>query len=154
VDARAFSMTQKRTLSDNQGIPIVDLKKDLFSRSWRASDPNSSRRLFDLRPELFSFSPSIKVFLNDGDREADFKIKGTFFGHHRNFSIYDRRFGRKQVIAFCTRESPWGSVQAFVGSYFGADSYQVRLQPGADAAFIVSLCLIIDELYNEHGSHK
>jgi uncharacterized protein YxjI len=82
MDSKAFSFRDKRTLLNQQGQPVVTLKKQLFSlgkSKWSCYRGNSTdQSLFSVEPKIFTFTPNIKIYLKDGDREPDFQIKGNF----------------------------------------------------------------------------
>lgn len=142
-------MGQKRTLLDNQSRPILLLSKNIFSfgTKWQASDPNGNRLLYSVEPKIFSWKPHINIFLNDGDREPDFKVSGSMM--KRDFQIFDKRNGGKRLIASCSKQRPYQSAEAFLSHMFGSDRYYLQIEPNTDAAFCVSLCLLLDELYND-----
>jgi hypothetical protein len=52
------------------------------------------------------------VYLNDGDKEADFRIKGNFRG--RKFDIIHCSPAGERVVASVKKESRFSSASAFL----------------------------------------
>ena len=147
LDSKAWSFSDKRTLLDNNRSPILTMQKKLFSfgTKWQASLNN--RMLFTVEPKIFTLKPHLNIYLNDGDREPDFKVSGSY--RARDFQIVDKRGGAKRVIATCSKQRPFQSSGAFLNHMFGVDSYYINIEPGIDAAFITAICLLLDEFYHD-----
>ncbi len=103
--------------------------------------------LFSVEPKIFTLKPHLNIYLNDGDREPDFKVSGSYMA--KDFQIVDKRGGVKRVIATCNKQRPYQSATAFLSSMLGSDVYYINIEPGIDAAFITSICLLLDEFYND-----
>ncbi|KAJ3233586.1 hypothetical protein HDU81_002143 [Chytriomyces hyalinus] len=150
LDAKMISMKDKRTLLDaNTNMPVVRLEKKLFSigNKWQATGP-SGNMLFTLEPKLLTLTPSINVYLADGDRSPDFKVTGSFL--QKDFQLFDIRNGGKRPVGVCKKERATANLGAFVSTMvFNKDSYFLTLYPGADVAMWVSICVLLDELYHD-----
>ncbi|KAJ3304655.1 hypothetical protein HDV03_002476 [Kappamyces sp. JEL0829] len=148
LDARTFSFRDKRTLLDANKTPILTLTKAVFSigTKWQANSA-SGHKLYSVENKIFTFTPCVNIFLNDGDRSPDFTIKGNFL--QRDFKVTDVRGGQKKVIAVCSKQRAFAGVGAFLNNMMHIDSYDLTIQPGADAAFCVSICLLLDELFHD-----
>jgi uncharacterized protein YxjI len=96
-----------------------------------------------------SFTPQINIYLNDGDREPDFRLKGSFMNGKRDFQIVDIRGGGNTVIGSCKKERAFSGIGAFFNNMIDKDVYYLTLNPGADAAFCVAICLLLDEFYHD-----
>ena len=143
-------MHEKRTLIDANQIPCLTLKKAIFSfgTKWTAyRGGETTQKLFTVQPKIFSFSPQINIFLDDGDNEPDFKVKGSWL--QKDFKITDVRNGQKRVIAQCNKERMHQSVGAFFNAFMGVDNYFVTIQPGVDTAFITAICCLLDDIYQD-----
>ena len=147
LDSKAWSITEKRTLLDNNRVPVLSMEKKLFSfgTKWQASQSN--RNLFTVEPKILTLKPHLNIYLNDGDREPDFKVSGSYTA--KDFQIVDKRGGAKRVIATCSKQRPHQSSAAFLNHMVGADAYYINIEPGIDAAFITAICLLLDEFYHD-----
>ncbi|KAI9335141.1 tubby C-terminal-like domain-containing protein [Obelidium mucronatum] len=152
LDAQTFSMRDKRTLLDaNTGVPVVRLEKKFgLGKKWQASGP-SGNVLFTIESQMFSFTPQISVYLNDGDRNPDYKVTGSFMA--KDFQLFDIRNGGNTVVGNCKKERPF-NLNAFISTVLmNKDSYFLTLNPGADVSLWVSVCVLLDELFHEENSY-
>ena len=79
VNAKSWSMSQKRSLFDDQSRPLLVLSSNGFSR-WEATDSHNRRRLYWAKPKIFTWkSRSLDIFLKDRSSEPAFKIRGSFW---------------------------------------------------------------------------
>jgi uncharacterized protein YxjI len=53
------------------------------------------------------------------------------------------------MIAQCEKKLPNSLGSFFSQAVFNADEYYLSMQPGCDAAFCVSLCVLLDELFQD-----
>jgi hypothetical protein len=99
--------------------------------------------------EPFSYaSPFLQVYLNDGDKEEDFLIKGNFRAKH--FEIIQKVGGHERQIAGVKKESKFSSATAFLKSQLTeSDKYFVTIEAGVDCAFVVALAILCDELFQD-----
>ncbi|KAI8896918.1 tubby C-terminal-like domain-containing protein [Globomyces pollinis-pini] len=150
LDSQTWSLRDKRVLLDSTNRPVVTLQKKLFSigSKWEATSP-TGQKLFSIEPKIFTLNPKINIYLNDGDREPDFQVKGKFLNRSRDFKVVDVRGGQKLVVATCNKQRAHESVGAFFKNMMGKDVYYLSLHPGADAALCTSVCLLLDELFHD-----
>lgn len=90
LKAAHITMSNSRSLLDASGRPLVTMSNKLVSlhKSWIMSRADGVK-LAEIKPSLMAvISPSIKVYLQDGDKEADFVVKV-------------RRPGRRAACAAC-----------------------------------------------------
>eukprot|EP00158_Paraphelidium_tribonemae_P004438 Partr_v1_DN26755_c1_g1_i4_m8937 putative Pfam:DUF567 len=153
MDSKAFSFNSRRTLVDVTGKPVLTLSRKAFSMSgkwnlFRGASDDKSAQILSIEPKLFSLSPSIKIYLNDGDREPDFFCKGDF--RAKRFQVLHRYNGQDIQIAEISKESKFSSMSAFVKSqYSDKNKYFLNIVQGADTALIVALCVVVDELCHD-----
>lgn len=149
--AAAFSVGGRRQLLDANNMPLLNMEKKMlsFRGRWFMTRADTGARVAELKPALMSLTPSITVYLNDGDREPDFEIKGDF--RSKRFSISQRVPGRGEVqIASVERESRFASGTAFMMSVVtDAQKYFLTIEPGVDAAFVTALATLCDEIFND-----
>lgn len=149
LDAKTISLRDSRTLEDSNGKPLVNMRKKMISLhgKWYGSTPEG-KLLFTVSPKIVTLKPSVNVYLDDGDKDPDFTIKGSW--RKKDFKIFDVRNGQNVLIAECNKTRSYEGVSAFVKTQIlETDEYFITIQPGCDAAFISSLCLLLDEIYNE-----
>jgi hypothetical protein len=93
----------------------------------------------------------MQVYLNDGDKEEDFLIKGNFRAKH--FEIIQKAGRQERRIASVKKESKFSSATAFLKSQLtDADKYFVTIEAGVDCAFVVALGILCDELFQDKPS--
>eukprot|EP00877_Chromochloris_zofingiensis_P005100 jgi/Chrzof1/14591/Cz09g08190.t1 len=156
LNANKFSLGQKRVLMDAYGQPCVGMEQKMLTLhgTWlmyRGASFDSVSKVAEIKPAMMSLTPSVKVFLNDGDKEADFTVKGDF--RAKRFEIRQRLgvpAGADRVIARVEKESRFASSTAFLmNAMTDAQKYFVHIEPGVDAAFIVALATLCDEIFHD-----
>ncbi|KAI3430269.1 hypothetical protein D9Q98_004865 [Chlorella vulgaris] len=154
VDAKMFSMREKRVLLDAAGRPAAALQKKLISlkpawQLFRGGD-FSGQPIATIKQKLMTLKPCVEVYL-EGDKEADFKCKGNF--RSKKFEVIALAGGQEREIAKIHKESRFSSASAYAKSMFSeADSYFIEATPGSDLAFLSALCIAIDELFQDAKS--
>jgi uncharacterized protein YxjI len=154
MDASAFSLSQRRVLVDATGRPVLSMARKIMSmhKKWymyRGGSTNGTR-VATIEPKLLTLSPNINVYLNDGDKIPDFKIRGDFLA--RNFDVYQLGTGGcgERLVASVRKQSRFQSISSYIKqSSYNKQTYNVTLQPGVDAAFVVGLCVAVDEHYRD-----
>eukprot|EP00798_Chlamydomonas_sp_ICE-L_P001875 gene1875-33292_t len=130
---------------------------------WIVSKPgNDDDVIFTFEPHLLAITPKVDIYLKDGDREVDFYAKGNF--REKHFQFYDKRGGGDGVkIGECKKQSMFKSLEAFAGRdvYFldgqltacfllvRRDVYFLDVEPGVDYAFLVTICVLMDEKFHD-----
>lgn len=148
-------MRERRQLRDVYGRIVCTLTRQMLSLSgkWSLFHGNDSHRsmpMLTIEPKLFTLKPKIKVYLNDGDRYPDYLARGDFLGRH--FEI-NRVFpdGSEQLVACCSKQSMFSNGGAFFNTcVLDKQTYYLDIMPGVDAAFIVALCVIVDEQFYDN----
>ncbi|KAI3925192.1 hypothetical protein MKW92_024031 [Papaver armeniacum] len=138
-----------RILIDAAGVPLVSLKKKNVSSSrwnvYRGDSENSKDLLFGVKKTTFlgflAFKTNLDVFLasNRNEGVSDFKIKQKC--NEKSCFIY--RGNSDNLIATTHKKK---IVQ---GKYFGKDTFLVTVYPNVDYAFVMALCVVVDEI--NHG---
>jgi uncharacterized protein YxjI len=148
LDSKAFSFRSQRVLLDFSNVPVLTLEKKfaVFADKWVGFGTSTSHIKFGLNRKLFSFSPMVFASIGGGENQ-DIVIRGSFW--RRTYEIVDVR--TNQLLARCSLQNPLQTAEAFMSALFGKQNYYVTIEPGVDAAFIVSTCLIIDEMFHDRG---
>ncbi|KAI3861837.1 hypothetical protein MKW92_009652 [Papaver armeniacum] len=130
VKGTLLSIRDRRVLVDAAGIPLVSLQQKILTchRRWqvyRGDSSDSRDLLFSVKKSsLLQINTSLHVFLASNTSEAvcDFKIKGSFLRDlmHRKHT-----------------------VQSIV---LDQDTYSITVYPNVDYAFVVALCVVLNEI--------
>lgn len=151
LDAKLFSMKEKRTLLDINRSPILTMTKRLFTigSKWNVHRGSSSKKelLYTVENKVMTFTPHINIYLNDGDRNPDFVVTGNF--GRKDFEIFDARKSSRVLIGSVSKQRPFESFTALISNRMGADCYYLNINQGHDAAFFVTICLLLEEFYSE-----
>ena len=140
-------MNGQRTLIDASNMPVATLRKDVFSirRGWSMCHAQTNQLVCSLEAKIFTLTPNVKIYLNDGDKEPDFQVLGDFAS--RQFNIIQKLPGYDRQLATCTRMLPFQSMSAFLQTIAHKQSYYVHVEAGVDTSFIAAICTLIDELF-------
>ncbi|KAI8464362.1 MAG: tubby C-terminal-like domain-containing protein [Monoraphidium minutum] len=138
---------KRQPMLDAQGRPCATLaRRPLCMRhTWlvyRGSSVNASHRVATVKSSGVGLAPALSVFLNDGDNDSDFKIKGDFRANH--FRVLQKLpGGGERENAAIDREAgrPRGAP--------GAGRWRVGVAAGADAAFAVALAGVVREVFHD-----
>ncbi|KAI3657230.1 hypothetical protein MP638_000535 [Amoeboaphelidium occidentale] len=146
LDAKVFSFRRQRFLLDFSNVPVLTMEKKLaiFAEKWVGFGTSTGHIKFGLNRKLFSFNPMVFASIGGGENQ-DIVIRGGFW--RRTYEIVDVR--TNLLLARCSRQNPLQTSEAFISALFGKQNYYVTIEPGVDAAFIVSTCLIIDEMFHD-----
>ncbi|KAI3657229.1 hypothetical protein MP638_000534 [Amoeboaphelidium occidentale] len=146
LDAKVFSFRSQRFLLDGRNAPVLTLEKHLalFIDKWVGFGTSTGHIKFGLNRKLFSFTPMVFASIGGGDNH-DIVIRGDLWC--RSYEIVDVR--TNQLLARCSRQHPLQTSEAFMSTLFNKHNYFVTIEPGVDSAFIVSTCLIVDEMFHE-----
>lgn len=150
VDAKMFSMREKKVIVDAGGRPVAGLKKKLVSlkpalQLYRGGD--FAQPVATIKQKLLTLKPSVVVTL-EGQEEAAYKAKGNFLA--KKFEVYALAGGQEREIAKIHKESRFSSATAFAKAMMtDKQAYFIEAAPGADVAFLAALCVAIDEIFQE-----
>ncbi|KAI3841383.1 hypothetical protein MKX03_000010 [Papaver bracteatum] len=144
VKGKLLSIRDRRVLVDAAGVPLVSLQQKIVTchRRWqvyRGDSSDSKDLLFSVKKsKLLQLKTSLNVFLasNTAEEACDFKIKGSFF--ERSCAIYAG--DSNNIIAQMSKKH---TVQSIV---LDKDTYQITVYPNVDYAFIVALCVVLNEI--------
>jgi uncharacterized protein YxjI len=140
-----LTIRDRRRLLDADGNQIATLHKALISMHDRSyinlgDSTDQDEAIASVQKVLLSFGHDLQVYLKEGDGSTwDFKVSGDFLAH--SFKVYSRD---DQVAAEIGREI-FNSRHIFTG----AETYQVKIQPNVDSAFIVALVALIDLVFRQ-----
>ncbi|KAL4425148.1 hypothetical protein ABPG77_008253 [Micractinium sp. CCAP 211/92] len=150
VDAKMFSMREKKAIVDASGRPVAGLKKKLVAlkptlQLFRGGD--FEHPVATIRQKMMTIKPSVVVTL-EGQEEASYKAKGNFLA--KKFEVLAVAGGQEREIAKIHKESRFSSTTAFAKAMMtDKQAYFIEVAPGADVAFLVALCVAIDEIFQE-----
>ncbi|MCL7021519.1 hypothetical protein MKW94_005521 [Papaver nudicaule] len=144
VKGTLLSIRDRRVLVDGAGVPIVSLQQKILTchRRWqvyRGDSADSKDLLFSVKKSsLLQLKTSLHVFLasNTSEEVCDFKIKGSYY--ERSCVIY---VGNSNNIIGQMHKKE--TVQSIV---LGKDTYSITIYPNVDYAFIVALCVVLNEI--------
>lgn len=132
---------KKRTICDPFDLPVVTMRaKTLALRNvWEVYKGESSAKenlLYTVREsKYFQMKVRLDVFMasNQGD-VCNFHVKGSYAS--KNFKVYQG----DTVIAEVKEEKKLGDL------FIGTERFDVRVFPGVDYAFVVSLLVIMNSI--------
>lgn len=113
------------------------------------STGNESSRICEVQPKTLTMSPYVRIFLNDGDKCEDYYCKGNFLA--KKFEIYQKVPGTDKLLAQVKKESSYANAASYINNkMFNAQSYFITIKPGVDAAFVVAIAALMDEIYRDN----
>ncbi|RZC55826.1 hypothetical protein C5167_014675 [Papaver somniferum] len=166
VKGKLLSIRDRRVLVDAAGVPLVSLQQKIVTchRRWqlyRGDSSDSKDLLFSVKKsKLLQLKTSLNVFLasNTSENVCDFKIKGSFF--ERSCAIYagdsnniiaqrhklcliGYGYAARHVLSRDAQMRKKHTVQSIV---LDQDTYSITVYPNVDYAFIVALCVVLNEI--------
>ncbi|MCL7021518.1 hypothetical protein MKW94_005520 [Papaver nudicaule] len=144
VKGTLLSIRDRRVLVDAAGVPLVSLQQKIFTchRRWqvyRGDSSDSKNLLFSVKKsKLLQIKTKLHVFLasNTAEEVCDFKIKGSYYERSCVICHGDS----KNIIAQMHKKH---TVRSIV---LGKDTYSITVYPNVDYAFIVALCVVLNEI--------
>jgi len=139
---RAFSIRDKKTLLDNMGQPVLNMKEALmsFTDKFTVYAGSSSDRMICKFHTEFTFLKA-KISAQFGDvlnGQARYVVlKGDWASKTAVFYLGEPKQGGV----------PIGKVyRPLTGrAFFGADEYIIEIAPGVDISLLVIMCIALDE---------
>ena len=146
---RAFSFKQKKVINDVYGVPIFNIKHELLSLRGRFKlyqGAESFRVLASIDPiNTFGSIYSINFF-NIATGQNDYlELACDFTGSRCGISHGNAKAGAPLIC----RINKQYDAKNF---YFNKQNYVVEISPNVDAAFMIGLGIIFDEIKND--SHE
>ncbi|KAK6145632.1 hypothetical protein DH2020_022452 [Rehmannia glutinosa] len=140
VDGGIWEFKKKRTIYDSMGVPIVTMCRKAISwhQKWavhRGESLDARNLLYTVQKSNgFQLKPQLEVFLatNLTGEICDFRVIGSYIS--QSFKVYKG----DTLIAEVKEKFKLGSL--------GKGSFEARIYPGFDYAFIVSLLVMVDEI--------
>ena len=121
------------------------------SSSQRPVAGNEAARICEVQPKTLTMSPYVRVFMNDGDKQEDYYCKGNFLA--KKFEIYQKLPGTDKLLASVKKESSYANASSYINNkMFNAQSYFITIKPGVDAAFVVAIAALMDEIYRDNAA--
>ncbi|XP_015077472.1 protein LURP-one-related 14-like [Solanum pennellii] len=136
---------KKRIIAHPDGLPLLTLREKTLSwrntwKVYRAESSDINDLLYTVkRSSTFQMKMQLDVFLasNINGELCDFHVKGSFT--NQSFKVYK---GDTLIAEVKERFK--------LGSFFkGRENFEVRVYPGVDYAFIVSILIVYNEIYGE-----
>ena len=146
---RLFSFRQKKVINDVYGIPIFNIKHDLFSYRGRFTlfqGEESFRVLASINPiDAFGSIYSV-TFFNLATGQNDYlELACDFMGSR--CGIF-HGYAKAGAPLICRINKQYDAKNF----YFNKQNYVVEISPNVDAAFMIGLGIIFDEIKND--SHE
>lgn len=133
---------KKRIITDPAGLPLLTLREKTLSwhNTWKVYSSDRNELLYTVkRSSTFQMKMQLDVYLasNISGEICDFHVKGSFT--NQSFKVYK---GDTLIAEVKERFK--------LGSFFkGRENFEVRVYPGVDYAFIVSILIVYNEIYGE-----
>eukprot|EP00899_Mesostigma_viride_P015957 jgi/Mesvir1/24362/Mv11035-RA.1 len=142
VKGKVLSLHEKKRFLDLDGNTILTMQAKLLTmHSTQEFLDNNNRLLFSVKQKrLIQFRNNVEIFLNDGDKDPDYTIRGDFLG--KSYRIVSTK--TKMEIAQIQR-SVFGARNLLTGK----DSYYVVVQPGTDLVFALGIAVAVDEIFHD-----
>lgn len=158
VKQRILSFTDSFVIHNEHKKPAYRVEGKLFAfgDKLRIYDMNNQERVY-IEQKLFKLLPEYHLFEN-GERVAVVKKGFTFFKPRFNIESKSGAYTVDgNLFAYNFRVLKEGVVVARVDKAFFAfrDTYTVTISPGEDEAFLLAVCIVIDQtLHDEnHNNH-
>jgi uncharacterized protein YxjI len=144
IEGKAISFSQKKCLQNPQGQVIANFKKEAFNflPVYNVFHGAHSEQLMARIESKFTFiSTKAKVQLTNvvNGQPAELVLKGDWRSKNAQIYLGNPKEGGR-MIANASRKLNAKHV------LFGAQDYQVTIEPGVDVALIVLLVLAFDEM--------
>ncbi|GAB2247810.1 hypothetical protein Droror1_Dr00007692 [Drosera rotundifolia] len=152
VERYFFSTAARHVLNDASGIPLVTLRRKIFSahRRWqvfKGDSTDSKDLIFSVKKSSqFQFKTNLDVFLasNTDENVPDFLVKREF----RDASCTVYLGNSSAVLAQMQKQRSLKNL--LLHKY----TYGVTVSPGVDSAFIAALILALHEITKVHNAQS
>jgi uncharacterized protein YxjI len=156
VRQRVFSLSDRFAIKDEAGGERFLVQGRVFSLGKKLSlTDTSGNELYFIRQKLLSVLPCYHV-LKDGREVAELRSRLSFLkarfsisGEKGSYDIEGSPLGLEYRISSGGREVATVSKRFFAV----ADTYGVDVVDSEDAAFVLSLVIIIDQIAHENRNH-
>jgi uncharacterized protein YxjI len=145
VDGKFFTLHQKKALQDAHGNELVSIQAKILSlhKTQHICSPDGAQLAEVKKKKLIEFvHHNAEITTTDGQ---EFSISGDFLA--KNFHITDVSGGSGE-IATVNRD-----IVNFRNFLTDQDTYALHVKPGVDLAFMVAICICVDELFNDKQRH-
>ncbi|GAA0182065.1 hypothetical protein LIER_30315 [Lithospermum erythrorhizon] len=141
VDGSIWQLNRKRVVYNPDGLPIISIRRKAFKmrEQWtvhRGDSSDATNFLYQVEEsQFFQLKKKLDVFLstNQTRNQPDFRLTASYLS--QSFKVH------KGVYLIAEVKEKFK-----VGSLIGKQSFEVRVYPGVDFAFIVSLLVILNEI--------
>lgn len=142
VDGRECSLRDKRVVRNASGEPLVTLRRKLVSinhkwEAFRGEKTDPARMLFSARTSsVLQLKTSVNVYMpyNTEEEQWNFKVKGDYL--ERSSVFY---YGARTIAELSRKRSENKEL-------LEKDIFLVKVHPGVDYLFIISLVVVLDEI--------
>jgi len=143
MKGKAMSFSQRKTLLDLQGIPIVNFRKEfsLWKKYLIYAGAEDRQLLATIKAHTFGGISAEIDFTNVDGQPRSFALQGNFFASRAD--IIDRQTGA--VVARISRQR-WNTNE-FV---WGKQTYSVTIAPNVDLALMICICVALDEAKHDN----
>eukprot|EP00899_Mesostigma_viride_P023845 jgi/Mesvir1/4645/Mv03461-RA.1 len=142
IKGKALSLRDNKQFLDVNGNAVLKMQSKLLTmHATQEFNDMNGKLLFTVKQKnIIQFKNNVEIFLNDGDKDADFSIKGDFFG--KEYSIVNAK--TNQEIAQIKR-----SIFNAVNILTGQDMYYLVVHPGTDILFALGIAVAVDEMFHD-----
>ncbi|CAN1123085.1 Protein LURP-one-related 15 [Linum perenne] len=147
---------KRKLILDPAGNIIVTLQLKSWSihskwQAFRGDSTDAKDLIFTTKMDSTDMRKAkMGVFLgkNKSEKVWDFKMKGGFFGSSIIYSAPDPSSTTVNIVVQVHHPKHHDISDRDQSIYSGKDNYMMRIYPNIDYAFIVSLLVILDDIYN------
>jgi len=143
-EGRTFSLSQKKVLRDNVGVPVLNMKEQLFSFTDKftifAGD-GSERQICKFKSQLTFLKAKLSTIFPDvlnGGVSRHLVLKGDWISKRCMIYLGEPKQGGIPVARIFR---PINSRSLFLG----VDEYIIEIAAGVDIAICVIMCIALDE---------
>eukprot|EP00891_Asterochloris_glomerata_P009181 jgi/Astpho2/9181/Aster-x0387 len=147
LDAHAMSIKSARELKTVHGQTVASMTKKMMKDFWlicKGAGASKDNRVASMRKDKVHNQDCASIFLTNNaslhfaNAMPDYQARGDLKA--RAFHIFYR--GQQCCAEISRKESTTNKMT-------GKDAYAIRILPGFDAAFLLCICCLLDELFSD-----
>ena len=144
VRAKAFSISQRKTLHDHTGRPLFEFCRDgiSFMQSYIGYQcGNQRQRLFHVE-KIGMFNAKLQITFSNlvaNGQQEKWVLRGQWLSGSSQITT-------EAGVVVASIERDYANAGQLL---FRKQTYEVTIAPGVDAALITAICVCLDEAYNE-----
>lgn len=145
INGSVFSLREKKTLVDVNGVAIANMKEEFFSfaPSYNVYAGSDSRvPLFDIQAKVSLFESFLRVQFTDvvtGQR-CMMGLEGDWLSRRALIWLDRGCNGVREPVA-----KVFHPLSAPANVFLGTQDYFVEIAPNVDAALVTLICVVLDE---------